>query len=368
MTHALRYVDPTGEDQKWDPLRFWWAVCDSGILRLLSPAEVKVLVQAFRMADRHGEVDLPRQYIADRIGYGRRAVRDAIKALEDRRLLQLVGRSRRASRSFAYRLVEPAPDPAAAQGGSYGGASGGPDADPATDVRDAFRGIAGSKGERQIRQGGSYDPQRGKLRSPKECKKEFRKESSSNAPPLRAGESSEGGGNLFEPPAYDAAAAAALRVWGRFDRRVAHGLVSQHRPTRRQVLQVLANAYALKRDGKLRNPDPCGFIRRAIQRGEFTVDERVLAWRRRRRAASEARVRERLDRETTAERNATEAAQADQAAALLDAMTEAERHALYLAVIAGLPAKAPRPAEGGRIARALMIARLNAESTEEGNE
>jgi hypothetical protein len=79
--------------------------------------------------------------------------------------------------------------------------------------------------------------------------------------------------------------------------RVAHGLVSQYRPTERQILNVLANIKA--RDAEAgRDPsvqlvkNRIAFVTAAIKRGDYVLDDRVLEQRRReelRRKAVEAR-------------------------------------------------------------------------------
>jgi hypothetical protein len=63
--------------------------------------------------------------------------------------------------------------------------------------------------------------------------------------------------------------------------------VTQYRPTRRQALHVLANAYAWRRAARKGEAPPirdlAAFVKSEIQKGKFTLDDRVWQYRQLRR-------------------------------------------------------------------------------------
>lgn len=336
------------QPESWDPVRFIRRICDGGLLAEIKPAEVKVLVQAYRMADRHGEVDLPQTFLADHLGYTTRAVRESINSLEGRGVIQRVGASRVAAGVIRFRVLMPpqseherqdqAPPSIAASAsgsssrepiappqsgcdhragaGEIAASSPAPRARPdnqapPTPPTPPARKLPGnstdprntaSPPEATFRPPGSYVPKPRKPASPKECFKERVKECSSKD---GSGARSPGGGSLFEPAPYDAAAAAALRVWLGLPARVAHGIVSQHRPSRRQVLIVLANAFAWRRAERLGElagsphlRNLVGFVRSSIAEGNWLADDRLIRYRERvRKRAADRRRQAEVERQ-----------------------------------------------------------------------
>lgn len=265
----------------WHDRRFRWDLRKSGILARLKPAETKLLLWAYALSDDAGECDLPVDHTAAELGYTPRAVAKAIDGLEAHRLLIWIGHSPdpRFPRVKRYRLLAPEVPPEREP----------PGAPP--------RANACSKPERVFTDTGTHVPPEGEHTFGQRGKE---KENSSSAPgptpppdgadPGAAGERGGsgghgggggrggGGGGLFDEPGYDAAAAAALKRAG-FGPRVAHGLISQHRPTLQHVRNIIANAAAMRREGKLRHFQ--GFVRSAIASGNWSLDDRVLSIRQR---------------------------------------------------------------------------------------
>jgi len=138
---------------------------------------------------------------------------------------------------------------------------------------------------------------------------------------------------LFEAPQCTAGAAAAALISFGFAPNVARGLVSRHRPTADQVRAVIANArawaqaHAEGRRGPLNNP--IGFVRSQITQGHFEPDAEVQ---RQTRQAERVRAK------------SQELDQAEQEAAVFDALSDAERERLKGRVLAAMrkadPAKA----------------------------
>ena len=320
---ALRYTAPSS--RPWDVLGFLWALRDGGENAELRQTDAVVLLEALALADRAGECDLPQGHLAKKLGFSRRAVRDAIRRLEDRGILTCVGQSKTATRVLRFRLGLPVPSERATANrqrltvNSDHGAAQTEDAalheaadepfedSPAADP-DAVPGGAGGNpsggGGGNVRSHmGTCVPRSGNVRSPdrerafpqrSELKKP-EKESRRRRQSARAEESVDG--SLFEPPTYDAAAAAALRAAG-FSAREAHGLVHRFRPTVRQVRNIVANAACWRweyRRGRRRDPlrSVSNFIRGSLREGRTGLDDQVLDVRRlaRKRARAAAQRR-----------------------------------------------------------------------------
>jgi hypothetical protein len=325
--------------QAWEPrvvggfdrLAFRQALRASGLLASLTRSELAVLWFAFDYAGTDGQVDLPRDYLAEQAGMTRKAARSACESLEAKGVLERV--KSRSSRVARYALVEPAADPGvsdAVGSVSAGGlriAQGGSTVTP--------RGGSGVPPEQAS--GGSGLPAEGVVGYPQRqeeryCMQQGRAQKLHREVSERDGR----GAGLFDSGGFDAAAAAILCSAG-LSKSVARGLAVRYRVTRLEARNVRANMRAARRAVGVSNP--AGWVRAAVQRGEVMIEQRVQAaldarrvkLRRRRQAA------ERSVEASRASRAASEAAARRGAAERrLRAMGAAEREALREAVLAGV--------------------------------
>lgn len=105
---------------------------------------------------------------------------------------------------------------------------------------------------------------------------------------------------LFDPPPpADTAAAALLTRWG-IPPREARGIVNcpATRPTLAQVRNVVANAARLRKQGRLKTA--AGFIRSALKRGDYSLDDEIHRLRHQGRSRYRAAAARRLQRATRA--------------------------------------------------------------------
>ena len=325
MTLHLTHIATDQAARQFDDRAWRWLLRDSGELARMTPAEVKLVLLIYCLADRHGRCDVPTSWCAEQLGLTPRAVREARKRLEDRRVLQVLTdetRARRGAKSVVL-LMPPAP-----------GVEG--DAPVLDEVREPSGGAPLPGGKLRSVGGEARFPQRGIC-------KEKNKNSGGNArPPDGASDAP-----LYEKSAYDRAAAAALVERLGFAPRVAHGLVSQYRPTERQVLNILANIEA--RDAEARQDAsvrPIGnrvaFVTSAIKRCDYALDERVLDRQRRRQQQEQAgEARARREQHETRQREA-ERAQRDESDRLWDSLTGEQRTALRRRAELKLPDTARR--------------------------
>lgn len=341
--------------ERWDDRQWRWRLRDAGVLAELTPAQAKVLWLAYTLADvANGEFDLPVTWSAAQLALSARAVTRTIGQLVELKLFERVGESPSHARVCRYRLGLPlagiagqgaaagsasraecpGPTPGAGAVGASGGASRGGDPAVIPDPRVRLTLTPGSK---------NPDP------AVRESKPESeRRESSSSATRARSAQR-----ELFGQPdaaGYDAAAAALLRRI--FPERVAHGLCCRYRPTAADVRVVLANAAAWRWAARRGNAKPMhslpGFVRACLRDGLFNADDRLLALRdqgARRAAAATARRRQRAEAHAQAQAQAREQAARERAAAVLEAMTPAQRAELWARVRADVEQRTPLIAE-----------------------
>lgn len=276
MTEPAHKLQLTGAaEPRWDDRRWRWALRDSGLIARLAGSAAAVLLHCYALAELGtGEFDLPRHYTASRLELSARTYDRAVNRLIELGLIEPVDPSQSPGRVKRYRLLWP-------------------EQKPETRPDTAEGGVNFDAPDKSVAPGASSVSPRGdKFVSPK-CPSKASQQSSSSATTTNANATEAAEGTLWHTPAYDRAAAAALVTWGGFAWRVAHGIVTQHRPSRRQVLTVLANAYAWRRAERRGEAPPLrqlqGFIRSEIRRGGFAPDDRLSEIRRARREAARRR-------------------------------------------------------------------------------
>ncbi len=227
----------------WD-YNAWRDAMREHVLRTLPKGAVRdaLLMGALYMS-RSGEFDAPIAAWAKRLDHDRKTVRRAIQHLEAAALIECVGRSPQHAQVRRYRLLITPPRTAASDPG-HGCTRDTGDPQPGTLVtqtRDTGDSQSDEKVMRKKRQGAAATI------------------------------------SLFEGPEYDRRVVRALtRVGGPY--RECLGLATHYRPTLAQVRNVVANARGLRRTGRLRSA--WAFVRSAIQRQDYRLDDQVLAWRR----------------------------------------------------------------------------------------
>lgn len=315
----------------FDRLAWRQALRDTGALRQLTAGEWAVFWFAYDHADGLGQVDLPQLYLAQQMGLSQASVKRALRSLATERGLLSPVRSRHRSRVNRFQLTAPAaPATAGDEAGPMRFVS---DPDAGADVRlaDGFTGeplqtvrgsaVTHSMGHRRPIEGVTGDPQsrdKSRDKSSRPRKREQR-----DASPV-----------LFAIPAYDAAAAAILISAGIPSRQTASALVARYRVTRQEARHIRANLRAARRAG-VAVKNPVGWLRAAVQRGEVTLDPRVLALidERRLRQRRTRTLRERVQAEQ-AEQEARAQAQSrrQHAERVYASLTASERQALERAV------------------------------------
>ena len=337
---ALRYVDD--RPQPFDALEFVRSLRDAELIGGLGRIELGVLFYALAMADADSaEVDLPQTWLSEQLQCTSRAVRDAIKALEQsRRVLRCVGWSphHRVKRYQLTPAAAPVPGLAEATAASPSGhgAAVAPNSPPPCG-----------------RQGNAASPQPERtFRSDRNCaspkeRKERNKGGSAPVRELRAGEVAT---SLWERPTYDAAAARLLARIG-ISRQESKGLVSHYRPTWRQVMVIIRNARArnwFARQGGAGAIEPvkslAAFVRAAIKRGDYHQDERVEAMRAERaKLLRGKRAQEQRDakRETEASEAARLASAREQAEAMWERLSAEDRERLRVGVLSRMQKTQP---------------------------
>ncbi len=296
LTHTLDGTEPVFDDRAWR-----WALRDSGMLALVTPAETKLLLLIYCLADRRGRADVPTTWSAEALGLTPRAVREARKRLEARRLIVSDGASDVRRGVKAYRLVM-SPKPMGYIAGTdekFGNRSGEP----------SFRG-------------GSCDPFGGEAGFPQRESIKEKENSGGNARAVT------GEAPLYERPGYDRAA-ALLVEFCRMPKRVAHGLVTQYRPTAGQIQNIIDNIEA-------RNAEPgikpvssrIGFATSAIKRCDYALDDRVITARRRDKTKSDVSARTAQQAIDTQEAQASALAQEQADTLTWDSLSTTQRHDL----------------------------------------
>ena len=227
---------PSSGSTPWSMQAWREAVRTHALAAVPRGAAHTVLLLGSCFADRAGQFDLPISHWAQISGYTERSVSRAVMWLEAAALIQHIGPSDRHPQVRRYQFLVPDPTP---------DTHGTPDT-----------------GDHQPLTWVSKTPDTHVTQSmEKDGKKEGCKAAAS----------------LFEGPGFDRRAVRWLR-WIGIPEREAHGLGTHYRPTAQQVRVVIANARGLRRVGKLRSAR--GFVRSAIERFDYRLDDQVLAWRR----------------------------------------------------------------------------------------
>lgn len=333
---ALRLTPPDDRPGPWDACRWTWSL-KHGLLRDLTQAEIKVLLCYVAHADaRTGQAHPSVPAIAAATGLKDRAIHAARKTLlegNDRHepLMQMLepGGGRRAMR---VALIMPAPDPVGCVG-----------AGPPALHRDAPQPCTPM-------QGSPASGCRGKHSHGSPPGKQQQGAPGTSAPRTVAPPT------LFTSGGRDAAAAEILLGLG-MPPKVAHGLVTQHRPTAEQLRNVLANAEA-RNAAHARGECPSGvanlqgFVVAAIRRAHYQLDDRVLAERRRAQQQRQ-RAAQAADAAAQADRDRQRAERRAALEAAWERLSPAERETfrgqriaqapeLARAMLAGKPATAPQ--------------------------
>ena len=269
----------------WDDRQWRFALRDSGVLARLPGDAPRLLLHCYALADlRTGEFDLPARYTMQVLGISNRTLRRSRAALEEHGLIEDFGVSPQYPPNHRYRLLTPAPT-------SREAATGSRDQKPVADAASMPGRSDLTGGDKSVQPPGQNCPAPRPNLSPQSGGESERE--SSSAP----GDSTAGGepappGSLWHSPRYERAAAAALCCHGPIrDRRRAwrwaHGLVTQYRPTRREALHVLANAYAWRRAARRNEAPPIrdlpAFIKSELRKGKLDLDDRVWQYRQQRR-------------------------------------------------------------------------------------
>ncbi len=266
---ALRYTQLDTAPQ-YDALGYWWDLVKGGWWSLLKPAEKSVLSALYAHADPQTGRTWPSiDTLMLESGYGRRAVETARTSLaavqrdperdgwEDLggtpyrpALVELVRRGGW-YQSSVYRMTMP-PNRCALPRSYVRGYPAATCATSRTHVRST--------------------PQ---LRAGKEAKQETRE---------AAAASTSDRGLWDGPPPVEREAAAALISLG-IEARRARGLVTEYRPTPQQAENLAANVrakqQAAERGQSDRIRDLYGFVRAQCREGRYSLDDRVVALRRR---------------------------------------------------------------------------------------
>lgn len=300
----------TGREPVFDDRAWRWAYRDSGILAVTKPAEDKLLWLIYCHADRSGRADVSVKWAAKAIGLTPRAVREARNRLVDRGVIADDGPSEKHSSVRAYRLIM---TPGNGMLGKRPGEA-------------VFR-----QREKLCSGGGSCVPPEGEATFPQRgITKEKDIGGGSSAP-------------LYERPAYDHAAAAALVESCQLSKRVAHGLISQYRPTFDQVAAIISNIEArdaeADRDPRVRRVSSrAAFTTAAIKRCDYTLDDRVIEARR----SATRQAQTQADQEDHQAQAAQERAQTEQRrqadVEIWEALTAEKRTALRSRAEAKIPA------------------------------
>ena len=267
--------------------RFAW-LCNlrlHGLLAVLKPAETKVIFAMLSHANSHGIAWPSRPTLAEATGLTEDAVKRARRSLQDRGLLQSTRRPAEADRAgLAFALIDPGLcDP------------GGCASPPPGDTHPA--------------DGGHTSP---RSKTPKQDNEAAAPESDHNGEAATEGHDRS---ELFEGKPRDAAAADLLIEQVGMAPKVANGLVTQYQPTAQQIRNVLTNAEARNQayqQGEVNQPvkNLVAFVRAAIKRGEYTLDQRVVDQQR----AAERDQQRQAEREREAQaREAQQQAEADKA-------------------------------------------------------
>lgn len=329
--------------ERWDDRRWRWLLRDLEVLPRLTPAECKVLLLAYCLADlATGEFDLPVGWAAGRVGFTERAVRDAVGRLVAAGLFERAGTSPQHGQIRRYALGLPQAI-AGRNAAVLNAPAPGSNADPEIGVQPRKPSSAYPEAGRT--NPGSCVPKPRKPASPKASLKATQKSCSSKR-------QRDAQAELFAPVGQDYDAAAAALLARIFSKRKAHGLVCRYRPKVGDVRVVLANAAAWRWAARRGNAKPMhslpGFVRACLRDGLFNADDRLLALRdqgARRAAAATARRRQRAEAHAQAQAQAREQAARERAAAALEAMTPAQRAELWARVRADVQQRTPLIAE-----------------------
>lgn len=293
------------------------AMRESGAIARLTPAEDKVHRVMLSRADPYGIAWPSLERLARDTGYGERACLEARKSLTRRGLLQPVAAPAKASpHAKAFALIAPASAESLTPEANTGSGA------PCTHVHPP--------------------PERSFTRSktPKQDK-----EAAARRSDFSAQGATEARSELFEKAPRDAAAADLLINKAGMSTKRAHGLVTQYRPTAQQIENILANAEARNQAYQAGETDrPVnnlpGFVRNAIQHGEYSLDQRVFDQRERAKAQAkrqERRAQAAAEAEKQKQAEAEKAQRCARARARFAELSDAERQRYYERIVADMP-------------------------------
>lgn len=252
---ALQLTQPA--EPGFDHRQWEWSIRDSGLLARFKPADSKLVILAKCVANKHGEFDLSVSWAAEVLGMTRKGTRGGINRLKALGLMESAGKSQKNRQIERYRLIYP----------------------PVTGPTVAAeKGADSIGGKPQVEPVGTQGGTRGSLRwerpFPQSERKAKDKAAQGPPPPIAP---------LFQAKAYDAEATAKLVGMG-FDKRRAHGLVTQYRPTAAEIGNVTANIAAKNAEAgdnrRRRVQNPQAFVIGAMKRADYALDDRVLTQRR----------------------------------------------------------------------------------------
>jgi len=298
-------ITESASSSPFDDRQWRWALRDAGVLACLKGSAPALLLHCYTLADlRTGEFDLPRNYTIGELAMSAKSFDRALRhpsgrgGLLDEGVLEPAGDSPHYPRVKRYRLLTPEAPKANEPTGSraqkptantsmVSKMTHSPPAEAGEGVNFDAVGVAILSAD-----GGNFAPQ-----SAPKVQRES--ESSSSAPSGKIDtpdprDAPPPDGSLWKKQSYERAAAAALCCFGPFAWQQAHGLVTQYRPTRRQVLCVLANAYAWRRAARKGEAPPIrdltAFIKSELKKRKFTLDDRVWQYRELRRRRRKERA------------------------------------------------------------------------------
>lgn len=321
----------------WNPGEWLAGLRERGLLEALSPAECKLIMVYLSRAHRDGIAYPGIESLAGDTGYGERACLNARKSLIERGILTPASPPRdRRTRALCLALTLPEPvEPTTGstqQTPAEAPSCSGEDActlnthspDPCTHVHP--------------------DPERAFTRKAKGKGKK----KGSSAHGEGATEQSGGRSELFEGKPRDAAAAEVLVHEAGMAKKPANGLVNQYRPTAEQIRNILANAAARNRAHQRGEADrPVnnlpGFVKAAVQRGEYQLDPRVAEERRRAEREQQRAERAAQAEQEQKQREAAERAKRERRAKAeraYEQLTDDQRQAYCDRILADLPVAA----------------------------